>query len=345
VWLTGLLVFATMALVGRPCLAALRPDETVQPRVDAAIFKGLAFLAKQQNPDGSLDGGAPKVATTSLSLLAFLSAGHTPDLGRYGLVLRSQLDFLLAKQAEDGYFGNGDRGMYSHAITTLALSEAYGVETSATRRARLHTALTKAVSIILAAQDVAKSNPTFAGGWRYERNSSDSDLSLSGWNVLALRAARDVGIDVPEQNRKKAGEFVLRCLDPGTRGFAYQPGSAAQAGDTAIGLVCLHLTDTAEANATLVGGALKFLQTHPIDGDSPFSYYATYYVTLAASEEDGDGWVALGRTSLERLVRTQEKDGSWPLPKNSQEPGRVYATAMAVGALAMPYRLLPVHQR
>ena len=334
-----------LSLLGSPCLAAVRLDETVQPRVDAAIFKGLAFLAKQQNSDGSIDGGAPKVATTSLALLAFLSAGHTPDLGRYGLVLRSQLEFLQSKQAEDGYFGNGDRGMYSHAITTLALAEAYGVESSATRRSRLHSTLTKAVSIILAAQDAAKSNPAFVGGWRYERNSSDSDLSLSGWNILALRAARDVGIDVPEPNRKKAGEFVLRCLDAGTKGFAYQPGSGAQAGDTAIGLMCLHLTDTAGPNATLAGGALKFLQTHPIDADSPFSYYATYYVTLAASEQDGDGWLAVQRASLERLVRTQEKDGSWPLPKNSQEPGRVYATAMAVGALALPYRLLPVHQR
>ena len=333
------------ALGPRRAGAATSPDGTVPPRVDAAISRGLAFLARQQGADGAFDPGGPRVATTGLGVLAFLSAGQTPDVGKYGLNLRSAIEWLVSRQASDGYFGAGDRGMYSHAISTLALAEAYGVETGAARRVRLHSALVRSVAIILAAQDAPKSAPVFVGGWRYERNSPDSDLSLPGWNVLALRAARDVGIVIPEANVQKAGEFVLRCLDPVSKGFGYQPGNAAQPGDTAIGLLCLDVLGVGAANEAATNAAKKYLLAHPVDPESAFAYYGTYYVAQAAFQHGGDAWATFGRTTLERVVRTQDKDGGWPQSKGGQEPGRVYATAMSVATLTAVYRLLPVFQR
>lgn len=334
-----------VALLCQLAAAAPKPEDDIPPRLDASLSRGLVFLAKQQNSDGSFDGGAPKVATTGLATLAFLAAGDAPDVGKYGLAVHNSIEWLLAHQAKDGYFGDGDRGMYAHAIATLALTQAYGVEPDVARRIRIHTALEHAVAIILAAQNAPKSNPVFAGGWRYERNSPDSDLSLSGWNSMALRGAAAVGIDVPGDARKRAATFVVHCFDANAKAFGYQPGNAPQPGETAIGLLCLYLLDAVEANTTRLDGAAKYLESHPIDDTSPFPYYATYYATQAAFQRGGETWPRVGRPSLERLIRLQDKDGGWPQSKSAQEPGRVYATAMALQALAVPYRLLPVYQR
>jgi hypothetical protein len=325
--------------------AAPKSTDDLPPRLDGAISRGLTFLARQQNSDGSFDGGGPKVATTGLCVLAFLAAGDAPDMGRYGLVVRNSVDWLMTRQAQDGYFGQGEHGMYTHAIATLALTQAYGVESEASQRIRMHAALAKAVAVILAAQNVPKSNPAFVGGWRYERNSADSDLSLSGWNCMALRGAEAVGIDVPADARKRAAEFILRCYDNKAKGFGYQPGNGPQTGESAIGIFCLYLLDQVEANAARIDPATKYMESHPIDDNSPFPYYGSYYVTQAAFQRDGDAWARAGRPTLERLIRLQDKDGGWPQSKSAQEPGRSYATAMAVGALTVPYRLLPVYQR
>ena len=336
---------ATLLLVLFQIAAAPKPDDEIPPRLDAAVSNALGFLARQQAADGSFENNGPKVATTSLCLLSFLSTGHVPDLGKYGLTVRSAVDWLTTQQAPDGYFGAGEHGMYTHAIATLALAQEYGVETNAARRIKLHTSLEKAVGVILAAQSTPKSSAVFVGGWRYERNSPDSDLSLSGWNVLALRAARDAGITVPAEARQRALAFVLHCWDDGAKAFAYQPGSGAQPGDTAIAILCLHLLDGTDAHPAKLSGAVKYLQAHPVEENASYVYYATYYVVQASYQQGQDLYGRLGRSSFERLIRTQEKDGGWPVGKSGQEPGRVYATAMAVQTLAVPFRLLPVYQR
>lgn len=341
-----IVVAVAIALFAQFLIAAPKATEDLPPRLDASINNGMAFLVKQQNPDGSFDTGGPKVAATGLSVLAYLSAGNAPDMGRYGLSLRNAIDWLLTKQAADGYFGEGDRGMYTHAIVTLALTQAYGLEPDAARRIRMHTVLARAVAVILAAQNVSKSNPAHAGGWRYEKTSADSDLSLSGWNCMALRGADAVGIEVPADARKRAVDFILRCFDGKRMGFGYQPGNDAQTGETGIGVLCLYLLNAVD----VVGGArmdaaAKYLESHPIDDNSPFPCYGSYFVAQAAFQRDGETWSRAGRPTLDRLIRLQDKDGGWPQSKAAQEPGRIYATAMAVQSLTVPYRLLPVYQR
>lgn len=325
--------------------AAPTTEDALPAELDAAISNGLAFLARQQRNDGSFDGGGPKVAMTGLSLLAFLAAGDAPEVGRYGLAVHAAGDYLLSQQNADGYLGSGDRGMYIHAIATLALTQLYGAEPGFDRQVRIRAALVKAVRVILDAQKAPKSDDKYVGGWRYERNSADSDLSLSGWNALALRAARDVGIEVPDDALARAAEFVMRCYNDPAKGFGYQPGNDAQPGETAVGVLCLYLLSAADKQQAALDKAIDYLAAHPIDENSPFPYYAAYYVTQAAFQLGGQTWVTTGRRGLEWLMRQQEKDGGWPQSKTGQEPGRVYATAMAVQTLAVPYRLLPIYQR
>ena len=343
----SLLVFITAGGLASSQSAPV-PAESLPSALDASIAKGLSFLARQQAGDGSFGTEGPKLATTGLSLLAFLATGNAPDLGKYGLAVHNAVDYLLVQQAPDGYFGGGDRGMYAHAIVTLALCEDYGVESTIERRSRIRAALAKAIDSILAAQNAPKANPLHVGGWRYERNSNDSDMSLSAWNVLALRAAEDAGLSVAKapEVRQRAADFVLKCYDEPNKGFCYQPGAAAQSGDTAIGMLCLYALDASASNAPKVEAAGEFLVNHPIDENAPFFYYSAYYIVQASFQRGGAHWPKVGLSVLDRLIKMQQADdGGWPASKNAQEPGRVYATAMALQSLAVPYRLLPVYQR
>ena len=177
--------FATI-LILMQVSGAVGAQEPVQPdRLDAAINAGLSYLVRQQNAEGAFDGGgAPKVAMTGLSLMSHLASGHTPDDGRFGANVRRALDYLIHQAPEDGYFGKLDNSrMYGHGIVTLALAEAYGVEPQASNRALMRPILERAVADILKAHDIPK-NLQHAGGWRYELTSNDSDISLSGWNIL-----------------------------------------------------------------------------------------------------------------------------------------------------------------
>jgi hypothetical protein len=320
-------------------------ESSPPPQLDDAVGRGIAFLSKQQNADGSCDGGGPPVAMTGLTLMAMLASGHTPDAGRYGLTVRRAIDFELRQMPDDGYIGKVDGSrMYGQGIATLALAEALGVETTEAGRQNIRTAIERAIKVILSAQDVPK-EPASAGGWRYEPTSSDSDLSLTAWNALALRAGANVGIDVPQDHVKRAVAYVLKCRRADQQGFAYQPGQEASASMTGVGVMSLYLLDAAERDQ--IGPlAIQRLVQKPVNDQTPYPYYATYYTTQAAFQASGPAWLVVWRATMDRLLAMQvEADGGWPASHSTEEPGRVYATAMAVLTLSVPYRLLPVYQR
>ena len=332
---------ATVLGAAAPLRAQAQAPPTTAPSVDSAVRRGLEFLAKKQNADGSFDAGENKVAVTGLSVMAFLACGHPPDVGKYGLVVRGGVDFLVAQASAEGYFGKAHgKGMYDQGIVTLALAEAMGVEHDPSRRQKIHGELVKAVKLILDAQAVAKPEP-HAGGWRYTPKAPDSDLSLSGWNALALRAAQDVGVDVPKEAVQKAVGYVLRCYHATEKGFSYQPGGGAQVGPTGIGVLSLYLLDGAGRPEAAEGA--KWLADHPVNDGTPFRYYAMYYATQAAHQAGGAAWPAVSKAVNDKLLPLQDKDGAWP--KSAQEPEGPYSTAMAVLTLSVPYRLLPAYQR
>jgi hypothetical protein len=338
----------------------VQPQATPLPaKLDESVARGLAYLAKQQNADGSVsaglnpDGtpgpaGGPPLAMTGLALMAFLAAGHAPDVGRHGLVVASAVDHLLDRIPDSGYVGavTGERGdtsrMYGQAIVTLALAESYGVERDPDRRLRTYAALNKLVAVILTAQAVAKPEP-HAGGWRYTPDAADSDLSVSGWNALALRACQDAGLNVPADAVARAVQFVVKCQNAADKGFAYQPGGPSAVGPTAVGILSLYLLD-AEDHPGLID-AQKFFVQVGVQPITRFSYYTAYHGMQAALQAGEPTWGTLSRVAFDGLIPLQLPDGGWPPSPTPEEPGRVYSTAMAVLALSVPYRLLPIYQR
>jgi hypothetical protein len=327
-------------------LFAADPDQPpieVSPPVDSAVAAGLNFLASQQKPDGAFDSSGPKVGITGLVLMSFLASGNVPDEGKYGTVVRAAMDYLVHVAPPDGYFGKLDGSrMYGQGIVTLALAEGYGADHDPQKRKESWEVLKRAVDVIFKAQDVQKS-PSFSGGWRYEPTSADADLSLSGWSALALRAASNIGFEVPKDRVQRAVQFVLRCYHQPTSGFGYQPGKESSIAMTGVGMLNLYLLDGPNHPEIAVGA--KYLVDHPLLDNTPKPYYAMYYSTQAAFQTGGATWQTVWHSNLARLLTMQQPDGGWPISWTPDEPGRIYSTTMAVLALSVPYRVLPIYQR
>jgi hypothetical protein len=319
----------------------------IPPGLEPAIDRGLAFLQKQQKADGSFDAVGPGNAMTGLSLLAFMASGHTPEAGRYGLTVKNALDYLAKQEPEAGYFGRDGGRMYGHCIVTIALAESYGMEMEEPERQRVALALDRCLKVICDAQDVHK-EPDAVGGWRYEPLSPDSDLSVTGWCLLALRACQNAGLPVPPQRVDRAVQYVLRRYRADQKGFAYQAGSDATASMTAVAVLNLCLAGAGDRDELGVGA--KFLTARLVQPNSPYWYYSMYYTTQAAYQSGEATWAVVWRHNYHQLLSAQRRDdGSWPAhrdePGGDSKPGRVYPTAMSCLTLAVPLRLLPMYQK
>lgn len=306
--------------------------------VDAAVAAGLNYLSSLQSADGSISDDGPRVATTALSLLAMLASGNPQDVGRHGLTARRAVDYLTRSAPDDGYFGRIDGSrMYGQGIVTLALAEAYGAETDPQQRARIRAVVEQAVQVICRAQDIEK-NDVHAGGWRYEPQSTDSDLSVSGWNLLALRAARHIGVQVSRERIERATAYVIKCYRPEQAGFAYQPHVEASAGMTGVGIVTLLLNDSSHAAIAKSAGMLL---DQPATDRTRYPIHTAYFTTFAAFQIGDAAWNAVWQGARGRALATQEPDGGWPASRSGEEPGRAYATSMTVLTLTVPATFSP----
>ncbi len=200
-------------------------------RVTLAIDRGLEYLARRQLPDGRWAGNN---GVDGPALLAFLGRGHVPGRGPYHEIVERAKLHILSTQREDGYLASamGTGRMYGHALATLAMSEVYGMDPEP----RVESCVRKAVDLIVAAQ-----SPN--GGWRYNPAPGDHDLSVTVMQIVALRAANNAEIPVPEETIKKAIGYVHACNHPENGGFSYQPGGGASAQMTAAGVPALITGD------------------------------------------------------------------------------------------------------
>lgn len=324
--LTGALIASGLATMVSAQELFSEKSDAAATEVDRIYVKGLQRLANTQSADGRWPDGpyGAEPAVVGLAVVSMLAHGEDPNLGPYSQPIKRGLDYIL-KQAnkQTGYIG---RSMYNHGFSTLALAESYGMVDDA----RLGPALSLAVKLILSSQ--AK-NPF--GAWRYSPEATDADTTVSGAQMVALFAARNAGIAVPEEAIQKGLKFFLRCQTP-DGGFGYTDAVSPNGARTAI--ACLVLSLAKEKNSKSYRNGFAFLQKAAADQGYP--HYYLYYAAQTYFHNSPEEWRTWNQKNIKMLGATQNPDGSW-----DGQFGTTFSTAGSLLSLALNYRFLPIYER
>lgn len=352
---------AKVSLMVLACLLAQDKPRKAHDKTDQAVSRAIAFLIAQQDKDGAIQdralGATSATAMTSLAVMAMAAVGHQPtDDTKEGTAMRRALQFVLRpdRQDEQGYFGavDGSR-MYGHGMATLMLCEMLGMGVDTQMDKVLRERAGKAVQLLLRSQAVAK-DAVQAGGWRYLPDAADSDLSITVWAVMALRSAKNAGLDVPKRAIDQAVAYIRRCyaskrgpdgrpLEP-RAGFVYHHSRGPEFAMGAAGLLALQVCGAYDVPE--VKGAAEWLRGIELRYDTKWFFYGTYYYAQGMFQA-GDDYAAQARKVVEGLLLPrQEGDGSWKgAYERENGAGRVYTTSLGVLALAVKYHYLPIYQR
>lgn len=309
----------------------------MQPATHRAIAAGLDYLVKRQNEDGSFGSGTygRNTAICSLAGMALMSAGSTPGRGPYGAPVSRVVGFVVQQAQDSGFLSLPQAAshgpMYEHGFATLFLAEAYGMTTDPALRERL----VRAVKLIISTQNDE-------GGWRYEPKRQDADISVTVCQVMALRAARNAGIFVPNPTIDRCIDYVKRSQNA-DGGFMYMlsQGGESLFPRSAGGVVALHCAGVYQGPEVERGLAylMKHLpQSDKYQRDSHY-FYGHYYAVQALWRAGGERWERWYPAIHDALLARQRTDGAW-FDAISPE----YGTAMACLILQMPNSCLPIFQ-
>jgi hypothetical protein len=346
---------------------------------EAAVAAGLEWLALHQAADGrwslhefhrhartaplpagrvvgdNCTGQAVRqndIAATAFGLLPFLAAGLTHKSGKtgskdYGKTVGAGLNFLIVKQGKDGYFG-GD--MYSHGLATIALCEAYGLSSDLLLKKSAQAAL----NYIVDAQDPA------GGSWRYVRR-TPGDLSVTGWQLMALKSGQMAGLAVPIDCMRKLERFLDSCETAAKGGYSYLPGVAETVTMTSVGLLCRQYLGVNPRNPGLRAGVERLKKVPPgVSGNLYYEYYATQVMHHMGGENwnfwnlgpDGSGKGGIRDTLIAKQDQGTDSKrpgqlGSWSSTGTGfeKEGGRIMATSLSLLTLEVYYRHLPLYRR
>lgn len=319
---------------------------------EAAVTAGLDWLARHQSPNGGWschgfsqyckegercrDSGTPlgDPAMTGLALLCFFGIGTTEKEGKYSGTVSKGLNYLLEIQTEDGCFGEKRSNyMYNHAMATLGMIEG----SMMCHQPKYSKSARAAIQFLLDAQ-----NPGAA--WRYTTRCYDNDTSVTGWCMMALKAAQFAEIQVP----KTAIEGGKRWLDQVTMigeepwvGYSSARDRHGEPCMTAVGTLCRIFFQEKQDNANILGASVLLNRYLPQwQANGPNNLYYWYYGTLVMYQLGAKNWEVWNAALQKALLGSQEKigcaAGSWG--NGQYNGGRVFWTSLAVLSLQVYYR-------
>jgi hypothetical protein len=339
--LAALVAVTASATEARGQAAAIRYGEHVPPDVKLIYERGLNYLATTQQQDGSWAGGQAGSGITGLCLMAFLANGEDPNYGQYSSHIQNAVRSII--QSQDPRTGYIPQRMYDHGFAMLALAEAYGAvdeellwagEPVGQQRS-IGSALELAVRCALTAQ-----RKNSFGGWRYSPDSRDADTSVSGAVLMGLLAARNAGIEVPDEAIDKALQYYKNSTS-NTGMVAYSGGVGGHGQSmnrSAIATLVYSVgkrKDWPEFKATL-----HHITSQLEHQESAYPFYFRYYMAQALFQGDFDAWNKWKQENMLALRDLQQDNGSF----NSNH-GEAYGTAMALLSLALDFRFLPIYER
>jgi len=316
---------------------SLRFGGQIPPEVDTIYERGLAWLAQAQTPEGEWKGGNEGCGVDGICVMAFLASGEDPNFGRYAPTIRRAIRSIIHRQEEKtGYLPNS---MYHHGFGMLALSEAYGAvdESLLWEGAKPERSIAKTLELAIGCAATSQKKNRW-GGWRYSPDASDADTSVTGAVLMGLLAARNAGMDVPDEVINSAMEYMRRST--GKDGsVAYSGGFGGMGGSmnlTAISTLVGAVSKTKETDQ--YKASLKRLQENLEHRESgSYAEYFRYYMAQALFQGDYAAWQKWNGAKVRELHELQHDDGSFN--------GGGYGTGMSLLALALNYRFLPIYER
>ncbi|MGI8605111.1 MAG: hypothetical protein ACR2OZ_19235 [Verrucomicrobiales bacterium] len=342
------------------------------PETELHVKKSLDWLKKSQNPDGSW-GSQHKGSMSGLALLSYLGHCETPDSSKdYGDTVLKGIMFMVELQMKKGGLSEKDKASngfpYEHGIGTYALAEAYSMTRYGTKRIpNLREAVVQAVDVIIKGQAAD-------GGWNYgydpqprQPNATASDMSVAGWQIQALNAARHTGMDFPGINEcyTKIGEYLKRDFDEGRGGFGYAgvgEGRSPTMSMTGVGGLALFVHG--KSNTGDMRKTIKYLEDYFEEKKRYFKYdetsgsdpglYGSYYINQVAFMHGRSFWRKWNKSLQEELLPAQNPDGSYrkeggPGGSHSSEgagpDADLFRTCLCTLMLEVYYRYLPATEK
>ncbi|MCL2647487.1 MAG: terpene cyclase/mutase family protein [Phycisphaerales bacterium] len=359
-WVGGGLMIAVVGIMGGGIGGKVRAEETgegtggtgvilpkhVTVKTQAAIEKGLAWLAKEQDKDGSYtsksDGRAYPYAMSALAGMAFLANGNTPSRGPYAENVSRIVEYLMSNPHPTGLITGPTQeqgySMYGHGFSLLFLSSCYGMETDDRTRAKMKKFIENGI--------VLTGRAARNGGWYYTPGTGDEG-SVTVTQMQGLRAARNAGFTVPKGIIEGAVTYLERCKTT-EGGICYSLGSGDGAHLPISAAALATLYNAGEYDSKLAESCMAYVHKQFSIQKDPFSgvggmghdFYSNLYAAQAFYQAGDKYWDAYFPAARDSLLRMQNGDGSW-----QRDVGPVFATSVALIILQLPYKYLPIYQR
>jgi hypothetical protein len=317
------------------------------PESEQAVARGLQWLVAHQGESGAWslnlhtgpcqgrcrDSGTASTANgaTALALLPLLGAGHTTQHGGHRTAVARGMQSLLSNARATPYGLDLHQGnMYAQGLATIVLCENYAMTNDATFKEPAQGA----VDFIVHAQHSA-------GGWRYFPK-QPGDMTVFGWQILALESARRAKLTVPPQTLTRASQFLQSMQSVDGSAFGYSQ-AGEQPTPTAIGWLCRMVYGSTRRDENCVRGVERLRAW----GVSKHDLYFNFHATQVLSQYPGHEWSEWNEELREYLIATQSQQGhetgSWHFShEHAHAGGRLYSTALATLTLEVYYRQLPL---
>jgi hypothetical protein len=319
---------------------AVKYGDLVPRDVREMYDRGLQYLATTQTESGNWNGGQQGPGETGLCLMVFLASGEDPNFGIYSNHVRRAVRSIISQQdASTGYLGNS---MYHHGFGMLGLAEAYGAVDESNLWPDRHGQRSIGQSLELAVRAaITSQKKNSMGAWRYSPSSTDADTSVSGAVFVGLLAARNAGIEVPDESIDKAIKFYTSMTSPSGQ-VAYAGGMGGfdeSLARISIGTLVYSIArrkDLPQYKAT-IGYLRQRLEQAPNSG---WVEYTRYYQAQALFQGDVEAWEKWNKLLIRTLKQSQRPDGGF-----QGQYGPALSTSMSLLALALNYRFLPIYER
>lgn len=294
--------------------------------------------------DGSGELAFATNAATAMAILPFLGAGQTHMEGQYKETVHKGLSFLInrmkvtAGQLPEGSWHEPGGTMYSHALASIAVCEAYAM----TRDPDLLQPAQLSLNYLIASQD------PHGGGWRYAPR-QPGDTSVVGWCVMALKSGRMGNLIVPDETFVGAKRFLDTVSTDKGAYYGYDKPVAKINGrraTTSVGLLCRMYMGWPKEHPGIQEG-IKYLAKV---GPNPDDLYYSYYGTQVMRQYGGPDWEKWNAKLRDELIDSQVAQGhaagSWiPTDAHSEKGGRLYSTSLATMILEVYYRHMPLYSQ